>query len=238
MRGRSLVVLLVVVALAVAGGWVWWTIRDARENQKKAEMELGLVSGRVLSATFVAARRLNVGTLSGDIVVRSDDGGWWTNSQFTRAPATIDYFIDLKNVGSDAFRWNEAERVMSVDLPDVTMGRPNINLEKAQIKQNGPWISRDSGQRLQKQAVVRLNAQANEAGARAVNLQKARDNARRTVEDFVRLPLKAAGLGSIRIVVRFPDEAKPRNIAPEDWDVSKPIGEVLAEAADNLTAAR
>lgn len=238
MRGRSLVVLLVVVALAVAGGWTWWTISDARENQKKAEMELGLVSGRVLSATFVAARRLHVGTVSGDIVVRSDDGKWLKNSQFTRAPATIDYFVDLKNVGPDAFRWNEADRVMSVDLPDITIGKPNIDLAKAKIKQNGIWISRESGQRLQQQAVVRLNTQANEAASRAANVQKARDNARRAVEDFVRLPLKAAGLGSIRIVVRFPDEAKPRNISSQDWDVSKPIGEVLAEAADNLTAAR
>lgn len=238
MRSRALFIGLLVLILIGGAGWAWRAVSDARDRQEKAEMELGLVSGRVLSATFVAARRLQVGTVEGDIVVRSDDDGLWKNSQFTRAPATIDYLIDLSKLDRDAFRWNEAEQIMSVDLPEVTVARPNIDWEKAQIRQDGIWISRKSGQRLQRQAVVRLNAQARAAGARAENIQKAKDNARRVVEDFVRLPLKAAGLSSMRVVVRFPDEAKPLNLPQEDWDRSKPISEVLAEGADRDAAAR
>ncbi len=238
MRGRTLVAGLLVLILIAGAGWAWWTVADARDKQAKAEMELGLVSGRVLSATFVAARKLQVGTLEGDIVVRSDDKGILTNSQFTRAPATIDYYIDLSNLDVENFRWNEAEQIMSVDLPDVKIARPNIHWEKAQIRQEGVWISRKSGQRLQRQAVIRLDAQARATASRAENIQKAKDNARRAVEDFVRLPLKAAGLRSMRVVVRFPDEAKPRNLPQEDWDRSKPVPQVLAEAADKRAPAR
>ncbi len=238
MRVTSFVAVVIVLALGFAGFKAWSAIDEAREAQKKAELELGMVSGRVLSATFVAARKLLVGTVTGDIVVKSDDKGWWSNSQFTRAPATIDYFIDLAKVDKNSFRWNESENVMSVDIPEITIAAPNIDFEKAEIRQGGFWISRESGQRLQNQAVVRLNVQARLAGSRAENVEKARENARRVVEDFVRLPLNAAGFSSLRVVVRFPDEAKPRNLSQENWDQSKPVAEVLAESAGKRAVAR
>jgi hypothetical protein len=57
------------------------------------------------------------------------------------------------------------------------------------------------------------------------HLAKARDNARAAIASMLETPLDVAGLGDVKVVVRFPEDGVRDG---ERWDVSPSIEEVLA----------
>lgn len=239
MRGRSLVVLLVVVALAVAGLGVWWTIIEARDGQEKAEMDAGLASARVISATFEKAGDLRVGQLRGTAIARSRyDGTLFKSEQRTRASFTVDYYMDLSKLTVADYRWDRDTKTMFVELPTMTIGNPNVDTTKSQVEQDGYWISAKAGRELQKQAAVRLRSTAAETSRRPQFVQQARENGRRTMESLVRAPLQAAGIGNVKVVVRYAGDPNPESLDSERWDTSTPLEQILREQRDNATAAR
>lgn len=225
---RKLVALLVVVALALAG---FMYLQDQR--RRDAEENTGVLSSRVLSAVFATRSELKVASLSGEVyaVARGCSLRCWVpNGQETRAPYSVDYFIDVKGLPPSAFRWNDKDRIMTVDIPDPVVARPNIDMSRARTKQSGAWVSREAGIAMQQRAA---NYLVNGAAAKArapENVEKARDAARRAFGKLMEAPLKAAGLSDVRVAVRLPGDAKPVGLSDEQWDVSRSIAEVLAEA--------
>ncbi len=234
MRGRSLVVLLVVVALAVVGLGVWWTVTEAHDGQEKAEMDAGLASARVISATFEKVGDLRVGQLRGTAIARSKyDGIIFNSEQRTRAPFTVDYYMDLSKLTVADYRWDRDTKTMFVELPTMTIGNPNVDMRKAEIEQDGVWISAIAGRELQKLATVRLQSAAAEAGRRPRFVQQARENGRSTMESLVRAPLQAAGIGNVNVVVRYAGERNGESLDHERWDTSTPLEQILREHRDN-----
>ena len=227
-RGRTLIGLAAIVLLLIGFGY-WQQHRRAEQ----AEMQLGLDASRMLNATFEKASILKVGQLSGTVVARSEatsGGGLIRNTQTTRAPATVDYLVDLGAIEPSDFRWNEDAKVMTVTLPAIRVGAPNIDLSRAQVRQSGLWVSRSAGVAMQTQAAVRLRDRAGYHAGRPENLNKARENARAAVRRLVAAPLAAAGLDEVQVFVRLPGEERPAGLSKERWDVSKSLQEIYGNA--------
>ncbi len=222
MRRNWVIGLLLLAAVAVAILLI--QSKQATDAKDRAEFDAGFASARVISATFEKVADLRVGQLRGTAISRAQFDGWIFDSvQMTRAPFTADYFIDLRRLPVDAYRWDEPTRTMRIKVPAVTVGRPNIDMEKAEVKQSGVWISASAGRELQRQAASRLRIAAEDASGRPQYVKQAQDNARATLTNLIRTPLTTAGLRNVSVQVTFPGET-----AGERWDVSTPLAEVLA----------
>lgn len=222
---RRLTLLLIVAAIVAA---FWWQRRRA----DRAEMEAGLAASRTLSAVFERTSALQVARLSGEAVTRVDGSsgyGMFANVQTTRAPYTVDYLVDLRRLGPDAYRWNAGDRVMVVTVPAITIGKPNIDLAQARTTQAGLFISRAAGIAMQRRVAGTLALAAARTAATPENLDKARSASRAAIAALVAAPLTAEGITDVRVVVRLPGEDQPAGLDRERWDASRPISEVLAE---------
>lgn len=224
---RKAIAALIVVVLAAALGYAWYAKRQAAQ----AERQLGLDSTRVLSSVFQNARALKVATVGGAILAQGNDtsfGGLLVATRTTKLPFTVDYFLDFSKVGAGDYRWDAATRTMTVALPDVSVARPNIDATKAQVTQTGVFITREAALRLANAASGAVAARADEVAKRADNLQRARANAREAVAGMTAAPLQAAGLGGVRVVVRFPWEGVQ---SAQPMDRTRTVDQVLTNTA-------
>lgn len=221
--------ILAALMLAVIAGAFWWQQRRA----ERAEMEAGLAASRTLSAVFERTSALQVARLSGEAVTRVDGSsgyGMFANVQTTRAPYTVDYIVDLRRLAPADYRWNADDRTMIVTIPEVTVGKPNINLAQASTMQGGLFISRASGVAMQQRVAANLALAADRTANTPDNVARARQSARAALEALVAGPLTAAGIADVDVVVRLPGEDRPPGLDRERWDMSRPIAEVLREA--------
>lgn len=218
---RILIAALAVVALA-ALAWGW----HAHRQRQAAELQLGIDSARVISESFAGTNRLKVGEVSGKLVARSEDPGLidlLDSSQTIVAPWSVDYFIDLSRVGSSDFAWNADARTLLVELPEPIVGRPNIDMTGAEVTQSGVFISRQAGMRLQRKAADALAVRADQAARSTENLKRVRQSAAEAVRHNVEAPLKAAGMGDVKVDIRFRSQ---RSTNDDVWDYTTPIDQV------------
>ncbi len=223
MARRTLLILLVAAAAVVAIFYV------QKKRADEAEWRAGLDATRVLSSVFDRTSELKVAQLGGTMVTRTQADGCYglcRSEQATRASATIDYFLDLQRLPITAYRWNADARVMFVDLPEVRVAAPNVDMAHAEVRQNGSWISRDMGRRMQSAAAVNLTHKAAAMAQEPANLLKAREAARSAMQRLIAAPLVAAGMSGVTVTVRFASDPVPND---RRWDVSRPIADVLAD---------
>lgn len=222
-KGRLSLILMAALALAAA---FWWQGRRVT----RAEENVGLDTSRTITAVFSRASALKVADLHGNVVAAGMDDhscGLFTATQKTRAPYEVGYFIDLAHLPRSAWRWNATARLMSVDVPDVTVGRPAIEAGAATTSQTGACVSRRAGQAMQQQVARRLGAAVARSATSAAHLEQARASARVAVASLVRAPLAAAGMNDVRVAVRFPGESRPATVSAEHWNESRPLVDVL-----------
>lgn len=198
-----------------------------------AERDAGLDAARVLTEVFEQTSALQVARLSGVAIARSEADGCYglcTPTQSTRAPYEVLYTVNLKGLTPAAYRWNAERRVMTVQVPVVTPGKPNVDMSRAEVKQSGTWISRKAGVELQRKAAGYLRISTEAAAKKPEHMANAQASARSAIQALIATPLRAAGLDGVRVVVQLPGEARPANLDREQWDESRPLAEVLREA--------
>ncbi|HZG07840.1 MAG TPA: DUF4230 domain-containing protein [Allosphingosinicella sp.] len=220
--------LLVAVVLGVLALFAWWQ----RSERMEAERRLGLDASRVVAESFSNAAQVKVGTLSGRIVSRGEDRGFLgvvPSEQTSALPFSVDYFIDLNRIGQGDYRWDEATKTLNVAIPDVTVSKPNIDETAASSRQKGVYISRRAAQELAQQTSRHASARSMQAAREPQRLDQARANARTVVSRMAQPPLQAAGLGEVKVVVKFPWETGDKSTAGERWDQSRRPEEVLEE---------
>lgn len=222
---------LLALALIVAGLAVFaWFQYSARVE---AERNLGLDASRVLAEHFSKASALKVATLSGRVVARGDDKGFLgmvPSERRTMTPFTVDYFVDLSRLGPRSYRWDQQSRTLTIDIPDVTIAKPNIDEAQARSEQEGLFISRRASLELAREASARATAASRASAQKPEHLDRARENARTAVANLASAPLAAAGLENVRVAVSFPWEPKIRSADPSQLDRSRRIEDVLNEA--------
>jgi Protein of unknown function (DUF4230) len=215
------------VAVLLLLGWFLFRRHEAATEARSVGIEVS----RTITASFAGMNALKVGMVSGDVLASSNTTaffGMMPVMQRSRAPYTVDYFVDLSKLSAANYRWNAATRTMSIDVPDVTIAAPNIDGAKAAIVQQGVYISRGAGIALQQQAAERATAAARKTAQDPKYIAQARANARAAIARLAVAPLKAAGLGTVNVAVRFPVDPKPEAVAQEVWDESTPVAEILA----------
>lgn len=217
------------IAVLAAGAAIWW----AHDRAERAERQLGLDAARTLSETFAKARDLRVATLSGEVIARGSDPGFaqlLPTTMTVRYPYKVDYFVDLRRIDAASYRWDAASRTMTVRLPDVVPARPNVDASQAvRIDTSGVFMSRDAAQRLNAQVAARAALRAAAAAAERRHLDRARASARDAMQALVATPLQAAGLGEVRVVVRYPWEPDEGG-SPVRWDESRSLDRVYANS--------
>jgi len=224
---RKALVALLLVALLAFGGWFAFRERQAQREAKSVGIEVS----RTLTARFTGMSALKVGTVNGTVMASSDSTalfGTLPVVQRTRAPYSVDYFVDLSNLPVGAYRWNERARTMSIELPDVTAAAPNIDMARSTVDQRGLYIPRAAGIAMQREAAERATSAARKTAQDPRFMSQARANARRAVTRLVEQPLRAAGLGDVRVAVRFKGDPTPAAQERQMWDESTPLSEILA----------
>lgn len=145
-------------------------------------------------------------------VVASEDSrffGTITTRQVAVIPTRVSYSLDLSQVDRSRLTWNEAEETLTVQLPPVQIGRPNLDEGRAQYLREGIWISRDAQDQLTRDNTQLAEREARKQAANPVLLRLARDAARTAVSQNLAIPLQVAGYGDVEVVVRF-DGENPR----------------------------
>lgn len=219
-----------VIGIVIALGVVAWIVVQRQQAAQEAR-SVGIEVSRTITASFAGMNALKVGTVSGDVLSSSNTTTFFGTMpviQRSKAPYSVDYFVGLSKLSAASYRWNATTRTMSIDVPDVMIAAPNIDGAKAAIVQQGVYISRGAGITLQQQAAERANAAARKTAQDPKYIAQARANARAAIAKLAATPLKAAGLGIVKVAVRFPIDPKPEAVAQADWDRSTPVAEILA----------
>jgi hypothetical protein len=202
-----------------------------RHEQRREAEDLARAQGlvRVLSATFSKQSALKVGEVSGVFDVTSVDPGairLLRSAQKVKLPYSIDYTVDLTKLSPRDYRWDAATRTLQVEAPAPVIGRPNIDeAHRETVATSGLFVTRGAADNLSRRAAVMANGAAVKEAQKPEHLAKARDNARAAIASMLETPLDVAGLGDVKVVVRFPEDGVRDG---ERWDVSPSIEEVLA----------
>lgn len=204
-----------------------------QQNQRadSAEQDLPYETAKILSAEFAESTSLRVMVVSGELVVTANDKGFaglLPTSQKRRLPYSVDYHVDLSDLGIEKYRWLASEKTMIIEIPDVTVSRPNIDESKSVGETpDGVFVSRGASARLQQKVAARATGFAAAEAKKPENLNKARRSARDKIQKIIGAPLAAAGLGNVVVVTRFPWETG--GAAAERWDESTPLSEIVGK---------
>jgi hypothetical protein len=190
------------VSLTLAG-WLGW--------QAYGPQSLG----DPLATSLVALERQNRLTVfSAQLspVVAADDErlfGMLKTRQIAVIPARVDYGVDFTRMGRERMRWDAAAKRLSVTLPPLEVGKPNLDEGHAQYLREGVWITREAQDQLTRANTLLAERQAAEQARNPVLLGLARDAARNAVRQNLSIPLEAAGFGAVSVEVRFDGEPTP-----------------------------
>jgi hypothetical protein len=225
-KRSNLLLLLLAVALL---GFFAWTQYSAR---REAENKLGLDASRIVSVQFTDRAQVKVGELAGQVTARGTDKGFMgmlSSETVAVLPYAVDYHVDVSGLAAGAYRWDRETRTLTIDVPDVTVGKPNIDEAEARVQQKGVFISRRASQELARQVSQRAEARSAQEAQKPEHLNKARENARAVLTNLAQGPLTAAGIDGVRVAVRFPWEPKGAGNDGEQMDRSRRVEDVLGE---------
>jgi hypothetical protein len=194
--------LLFIVALALAA-WFAWRAFGPQDNGDPLATSL---------VAFERQNRLTVFSAQLSPVVASEDSrllGLVHTRQVAVIPARVDYTLDLSRMDRSRMRWDETTKTLNVQLPPLTVGRPNLDEGRAQYLREGIWISRDAQDNLTRQNTRLAEQQAQEQAANPVLMGLARSAAKDAIRQNLAIPLEVAGFGQVTVNVRFDGEALP-----------------------------
>ena len=194
--------LLFILMLALAA-WLAWRAFGPQDNGDPLATSL---------VAFEKQNRLSVFSAQLSPVVASEDSrffGTIKSKQVAVIPARIDYSLDLSQMDRSRLRWDEATNTLEVQLPALTVGKPNLDESRAQYLREGIWISRDAQDNLTRQNTRLAEQQAQEQAANPVLIGLARAAAKDAIRQNLAIPLEVAGFGAVTVNVRFDGEPAP-----------------------------
>ena len=191
---------LIVILLLAAIAWLGWRVFGPEDTGDPLATSL---------VAFEEQNELTVFTAQLSPVVASEDSrlfGALTSRQVAVIPARVDYTLDLGQVDQNRLSWDEANRTLDVQLPDITVGTPNLDEAQAQYLREGIWITRDAQDDLTRDNTRTAEREAVQQAANPVLMDLARQAARTAVRQNLAIPLEVAGFGDVTVNVRFDGE--------------------------------
>ena len=198
-RVQSTPWLLFIAMLAIAA-WLAWRAFGPADYGDPLATSL---------AAFEKQNRLTVFSAQLSPVVSSEDSrlfGALKSRQVAVIPARVDYTLDLSAMDRSRLNWDEASNTLDVQLPSLTVGRPNLDEGRAQYLREGLLFTRGAQDEL-----TRNNTRlAEQQAANPVLMGLARSAAKDAIRQNLAIPLEVAGFGEVTVNVRFDGEAVPR----------------------------
>ncbi|MEO7655237.1 MAG: DUF4230 domain-containing protein [Sphingomicrobium sp.] len=167
------------------------TIASASLESMRAQNRLNVFAARYVSVTSSKTSRFGL-----------------SSERTLILPGDVRYELDLARLQPSDVRWDEASQTLSVQLPEVEVAGPDVDLAAAREYGEGGILSAltdaESGldQANRQAAVADLRKQAS-AG---VPMRLAREAARQAVERSFAMPLQAAGFANAKVVASFPTD--------------------------------
>jgi hypothetical protein len=225
---RWLIALAAAAIVVAAGVFVYGRVTE-RYVETPSEAGGPGVS-QIVSAKLTGMGSLEVAELSGIVQATASDirgFGWLRSDQVVKMPYSVGYFVNVSTIDAKDLTWDADARTLVVDAPDVTVARPNTDEgRRTLVKTSGLFVTRAAGEALSQRASLHAGAVASREAQSPERMAQAREHARRALAGLMAKPLAAAGIANARVVVTFP----PERIDNRQWDVTKRIPEVLANA--------
>ena len=194
--------LLFILTLALAA-WLGWKAFGPADNGDPVATSL---------LAFEKQNRLTVFSAQLSPVVASTDSrlfGAIKTKQVAVIPARVDYALDLSKMDRSRMAWDEAASTLSVQLPPLEVGRPNLDEGHAQYLREGMIFTRDAQDKLTRANTLLAEQQATAQAANPVLMGLARGAAKDAIRQNLAIPLQVAGFGTVRVEVRFDGEPAP-----------------------------
>jgi hypothetical protein len=125
-------------------------------------------------------------------------------------PARVDYTLDLSAMSRERLRWDDETKTLDVQLPPLTLSRPNLDEARAQYLREGVFITRDAQAKLNRNNTLLAERQATQTAGNPVLMNLARTAAKDAIRQNLAIPLQVAGYGDVDVRVRFDGEPAPR----------------------------
>jgi hypothetical protein len=225
---RQIVVGVLVLALVLWVGTCQWRAAEDRRRDEEIATAEGLA--QVVSSTFAGRTDLTVSNISGTIDVTSVNRGTIFDSRLKATlPYSVDYKVDLSDLGRDDARYDPASKTLLIEIPDVRVAEPHIDLTKGKVGEaEGFWVSRRASANLVSRALKLTREKADQNAREPRNLDRAREEARARIAALLEVPLKTTRFDDVNVVVRFAGEERPAD--PSYLDLSTPYNEAIADA--------
>jgi hypothetical protein len=144
-------------------------------------------------------------------------------------PGDVRYELDLSRLRAGDVTWDKATTTLRVQLPEIEIAGPDVDLGAAQEYGQGGILSAltnanqqlDSANRAKAVADLRKQAQG------ATQMRLAHQAARAAIERSFAMPLVAAGYKDVKVVARFPTEGSDD---ASYLDLSTPYDQAIQEA--------
>jgi len=168
--------------------------------------------GNPLGTTLIAFEKQNSLTVfSAQLapVVAANDSrylGTITSRQVAVIPARVDYKLDLSSMNANRLAWDGKTETLTVRLPQVAVGKPNLDEARAQYFREGIWITRDAQESLSRKNTRLAEKQALEQANSPVLMGLARGAAKDAIRQNLAIPLAVAGFDNVTVTVRFDEE--------------------------------
>ena len=226
---RSLLKLGAAIVLLIAAVFAIKLVYDRyRDDYIVEKTDDSAAIDRIVQTTFSRETALKVATLSGKEQVTARDvrmGGWLTSAKVIKVPFTVDYFVDLSGLSPRRYKFDAANRRLTVEIPDVTVARANVDESNMTINQTtGIWVTRAAEASLARTISAKAQRSAQVEAGKPEHLAAARESARRGLANLLQAALSASQRENVEVAIAFPFERRGDS---ERWDTTKSIAEVL-----------
>jgi hypothetical protein len=152
-------------------------------------------------------------------------------------PGDVRYELDLSKLESKDVTWDGSAKTLRVQLPEVEIAGPDVDLASAQEYGEGGVLSAltDANQQLDSANRAKAVADLRKQAQGAIQMRLAHQAARAAVERSFAMPLLAAGFKDVKVVARFPTEGTDE---ASYIDLSTPYEQAIQEAERRRAAQR
>ena len=194
---------LIVIVLLAAVAWLGW--RAFFYSEEGDPVGSAMLAFEKQNSLNVFSSRFEI---LAESVYRRKVGPITVNSvrQASITPATVEYKLNLGDVGRDNFAWNAETETLTVTVPQLQIGDPNIDERYARSFTDGVFNTGGSQQELAKNNARQSVERAKEFAKNPQVLSLARQSAKEAVRQNLAIPLQVAGYENAKVVVRFEGE--------------------------------
>lgn len=227
-KRRSWLWLALAALILLGAGYLLARYGDWREEQEVEASDLDTI----VTMLRENRNRLEVQKLSGEVTtkreVRGGPGNIFRGVMKARQPWSVNYYVDMAELGLDDYIWDARTRTLIVRAPAVEADPPNIDESRQIVANDGLIITRGMQTKLRGAVAKGAKQQAVAEARKPEHLAKANEAAKIAIARNLKDPLQAAGIRGVNVQVVTPTDG---NRNSERWDVSRSIAEVLAERA-------